>query len=68
MQRDPDRCFAQALKDGPQWARLSEAQQRAVEGELRDFVLGGVALKVRPRILRQGRRLHEALHAHGLAV
>jgi Zn-dependent oligopeptidase len=38
---------AQAIKEGPAWGGLSEAQQRAVEGELRDFVLGGVALEVR---------------------
>lgn len=36
-----------AIKDGPQWAQLTEAQQRIVDGELRDFVLGGVALEVR---------------------
>ena len=38
-----------ALREGPGWGALSEAQQRAVEGELRDFVLGGVALEVRAR-------------------
>ena len=36
-----------ALREGPEWGTLSEARQRAVEGELRDFVLGGVALEVR---------------------
>jgi len=35
-----------AIKEGPAWAELSEAQRRIVEGELRDFVLGGVALEV----------------------
>lgn len=39
-------CCKQAIKEGPQWGGLSEAQQRAVESELRDFVLGGVALEV----------------------
>ncbi len=34
-----------AIKEGPGWESLSEAQQRIVEGELRDFVLGGVALE-----------------------
>jgi oligopeptidase A len=34
-----------AIKEGPQWAQLTEAQQRIVDGELRDFVLGGVALE-----------------------
>ncbi len=36
----------QALRDGPEWAALSEARKRVVENELRDFVLGGVALEV----------------------
>ena len=35
----------QALRDGDAWAGLSQAQQRIVESELRDFVLGGVALE-----------------------
>lgn len=35
----------QALKDGETWGTLSGAQQRIVENELRDFVLGGVALE-----------------------
>jgi hypothetical protein len=35
------------IRDGPSWSNLTEAQQRLVEGELRDFVLGGVALEVR---------------------
>lgn len=35
-----------AIREGPGWGDLSEAQQRIVEGELRDFVLGGVALEV----------------------
>jgi len=34
-----------SLKDGPEWAKLSAAQKRIVENELRDFVLGGVALE-----------------------
>jgi oligopeptidase A len=33
------------LRDGPAWAALSPAQRRVVEIELRDFVLGGVALE-----------------------
>ena len=45
-----------AIREGDGWAALSEAQQRIVEGELRDFVLGGVALEVRPgRPLGAGR-------------
>jgi oligopeptidase A len=35
----------QALKDGATWGALSDAQQRIVENELRDFALGGVALE-----------------------
>ena len=34
------------IKDGDSWHSLSEAQQRIIDGELRDFVLGGVALEV----------------------
>lgn len=34
-----------ALKAGPQWSKLSATQQRIVDNELRDFVLGGVALE-----------------------
>jgi Zn-dependent oligopeptidase len=34
------------IREGPTWESLSEAQKRVVEGELRDFVLGGVALEV----------------------
>lgn len=35
-----------ALKDSPEeWGKLSAAQKRIVENELRDFVLGGVALE-----------------------
>ncbi|CAL8464147.1 g3682 [Coccomyxa elongata] len=34
-----------ALRDGPEWDGLSEARKRVVENELRDFVLGGVALE-----------------------
>jgi Zn-dependent oligopeptidase len=32
-------------RDGPSWSKLSEAQKRVVELELRDFVLGGVSLE-----------------------
>ena len=35
-----------AIREGDLWGALSEAQRRVVEGELRDFVLGGVALEV----------------------
>lgn len=35
------------IKEGKLWSQLSEAQQRIVDGELRDFVLGGVAVEVR---------------------
>ena len=35
-----------ALREGSEWDRLSEARKRIVESELRDFVLGGVALEV----------------------
>lgn len=35
------------IKEGKLWNQLSEAQQRIVDGELRDFVLGGVALEVK---------------------
>ena len=42
-------CFCRALKDGPEWGKLSEARKRIVESELRDFVLGGVALEVDDR-------------------
>ena len=35
-----------ALREGPEWESLSEARRRIVESELRDFVLGGVALEV----------------------
>ena len=34
------------LKDR-HWDELTAAQRRAVDGEIRDFVLGGVALEVR---------------------
>lgn len=34
-----------SIKSGPLWADLTEAQKRIVDGELRDFVLGGVALE-----------------------
>lgn len=32
-------------REGPAWAGLSEAQQRVVDIQLRDFVLGGVGLE-----------------------
>ena len=35
-----------AVREGPLWEQLTEAQQRVITGELRDFVLGGVALEV----------------------
>ncbi len=35
------------LRESDGWDTLPEARKRAVEGELRDFVLGGVALEVR---------------------
>ena len=35
-----------ALREGSEWENLSEARKRIVESELRDFVLGGVALEV----------------------
>lgn len=34
-----------ALREGPAWGSLSKGQQRVVDSELRDFVLGGVALE-----------------------
>lgn len=34
-----------AMKTGPTWVSLSEAQRRLVEGEIRDATLSGVALK-----------------------
>ncbi|KIY91954.1 oligopeptidase A [Monoraphidium neglectum] len=34
-----------ALREGEGWGQLTPAQQRVVEIELRDFVLGGVALE-----------------------
>lgn len=34
-----------ALRDGPDWGSLSEAQQRIVEAELREATLSGVALE-----------------------
>jgi Neurolysin/Thimet oligopeptidase, N-terminal domain len=42
------------IREGGLWDGLSEAQQRVVEEQLRDFVLGGVALDV-----RRGLRLSE---------
>jgi len=35
----------EGLRNGPAWDSLSEAQRRIVEGELRDFKLGGVGLE-----------------------
>jgi oligopeptidase A len=35
----------QALRDGDAWAGFDDSQKRVVENELRDFVLGGVALE-----------------------
>jgi oligopeptidase A len=45
----------QALKDGSEWSGLNRAQKRIVDNELRDFVLGGVALegKVRSYIVHK---------------
>ncbi len=34
-----------ALRDSPAWPSLTPGQQRTVTNELRDFVLGGVALE-----------------------
>jgi Zn-dependent oligopeptidase len=42
----------QALRDGPVWSKLTPAQQRIVTNELRDFVLGGVALEGEVRCAR----------------
>ena len=38
-------AFQGLKKDAAKWATLTEAQQRVVDNELRDFVLGGVALQ-----------------------
>ena len=49
------------MKEGKLWNQLSEAQQRIVDGELRDFVLGGVALEVmhsRPSHVKLRRRIY----------
>ena len=35
-----------ALRESDAWDDMPEARRRAVEAELRDFVLGGVALEV----------------------
>lgn len=35
-----------ALRESDAWDHMPEARRRAVEAELRDFVLGGVALEV----------------------
>jgi oligopeptidase A len=45
----------QALKDGELWSSLTAAQKRIVETELRDFVLGGVALEGKVRFLAEYR-------------
>jgi hypothetical protein len=37
--------FLFVCREGPAWETLSEAQRRVVDIELRDFVLGGVALE-----------------------
>lgn len=37
--------YVPSCREGPGWANLTEAQQRVVDIELRDFVLGGVALE-----------------------
>ena len=34
------------IRDSSDYQSLTEAQKRVVDGELRDFVLGGVALEV----------------------
>lgn len=44
-----------ALREGPEWASLTATQQRIVNNELRDFVLGGVALEVREGALGPGK-------------
>lgn len=36
----------QSLKEGSSWSKLTEAQQRIVDKNLREFTLGGVALEV----------------------
>ena len=36
----------QSLKEGSAWSQLTEAQQRIVDKNLREFTLGGVALEV----------------------
>ena len=36
-----------ALRESDAWDGMPEARRRAVQAELRDFVLGGVALEVR---------------------
>lgn len=41
----------QALRDSDSWESLTGAQKRIVESELRDFVLGGVALEGEVRIV-----------------
>ncbi|GBF90216.1 cytosolic oligopeptidase A-like protein [Raphidocelis subcapitata] len=39
----------QAIKDGEGWAKLTRTQQRVVDLQLRDLVLGGVALSPKDR-------------------
>ena len=43
-QSEPVYQAFKALREGPAWAGLSEAQRRVVEGELRDATLSGVGL------------------------
>nr|QKY15016.1 ATP-dependent clp protease ATP-binding subunit clpa-like protein (clpA) [Polytomella parva] len=45
VQSQPIYKAYRALRDGPNWNNLDEAQKRIVEMELRDFSLGGVALE-----------------------
>lgn len=44
--------FKALREDGAAWAGLTAAQRRTVDNELRDFVLGGVALQVRACVVR----------------
>jgi oligopeptidase A len=37
---------SKALRDSPEWEKLSAAKKRMLELQLRDFLLGGVALEV----------------------
>lgn len=51
----------QAMKEGSSWSKLTEAQQRIVDKNLREFTLGGVALEVIAAAL-------EAFHCLALMV